>query len=90
MDTLRALPTDPVIDFAFIDADKPAYPAYYEELVTRLRPGGLLVLDNMFQGGRVLDPERTEESTTVIRDLNDQIIADVRVDAGAPRPSATA
>jgi caffeoyl-CoA O-methyltransferase len=81
LDTLRALPTDTVVDFAFIDADKPAYPQYYEELVTRLRPGGLLVLDNMFQGGRVLDPQRRDESSVAIRELNDRIIADERVDA---------
>jgi caffeoyl-CoA O-methyltransferase len=81
LDTLRALPTDPTVDFAFIDADKTAYPLYYEELVTRLRPGGLLVLDNMFQGGRVLDPERTDEASVAIRELNDRIVADDRVDA---------
>jgi caffeoyl-CoA O-methyltransferase len=81
LDTLRALPVDATVDFAFIDADKPAYPHYYDELVTRLRPGGLLVLDNMFQGGRVLDPEHRGDSTLAIRELNDRIVADERVDA---------
>jgi caffeoyl-CoA O-methyltransferase len=81
LDTVRALPTDPVVDFAFIDADKPAYPQYYEELVTRMRPGGLLVLDNMLQSGRVLDPERRDEASVAIRELNDRIVADPRVDA---------
>lgn len=46
LETLQALPTDPVIDLAFIDADKPGYASYYEELVPRLRPGGWVVADN--------------------------------------------
>ncbi len=81
LDTLRAPPADPVIDFAFIDADKAAYPDYYEEIVNRTRPGGVIALDNMFQGGRVLDPQRTDESTVAIRGLNDRIAHDDRVDA---------
>ena len=57
LDTLRALPAEPVLDLAFIDADKVSYPYYYEELVSRLRPGGLLIMDNVLLGGRVLDPD---------------------------------
>ena len=56
LETLCALPEDFVIDFAFIDADKESYPAYYEEIVARLRPGGVIALDNVLRGGRVLDP----------------------------------
>src|SRR5215204_4647151 len=56
LDTLRALPAEDEIDFSFIDADKPAYSDYFEELLPRTRPGGLIVLDNVLQGGRVLDP----------------------------------
>jgi len=81
LDTVRALPADRVIDFAFVDADKPAYPLYYEELVTRLRPGGLIVLDNMLQSGRVLDPTLRDDASVAIRELNDRIVADERVDA---------
>jgi len=55
IDTLRALPAEPAFDLAFIDADKASYPLYYEELLTRLRPGGLLLLDNVLLGGRVLN-----------------------------------
>ena len=79
--TLRALPAEQRIDIAFIDADKESYPAYYAEIVSRLRPGGLVVLDNVFLGGRVLDPAYQEERHQVIRRLNDLIAADERVDS---------
>lgn len=81
VETLRAMPADPVIDFAFIDADKPGYPEYYEEILTRLRPGGVIALDNMFQSGRILDPTDDDDSTVAIRGLNDSIPQDKRVDA---------
>ena len=61
VDTLRALPAERVLDFAFIDADKAGYPAYFEEIVPRLRPGGLMVLDNMLRDGRVLDPQNDDD-----------------------------
>ena len=53
LDTLRALPGEATIDLAFIDADKGNYPAYYSELVTRVRPGGILLADNTLWSGRV-------------------------------------
>jgi predicted O-methyltransferase YrrM len=81
IETLRALPAEPRIDIAFIDADKSGYPAYYEEIVGRLRPGGLVVLDNVFLGGRALDPACQEEHHKVIQRLNDQITADERLDS---------
>ena len=81
IDTLRALPDEPVIDIAFIDADKAGYPAYYEEIVQRLRPGGLVVLDNVFLGGGVLDPAYEEEHHLAMRRLNDFIVGDERVEA---------
>ena len=77
--TLRALPGDPAIDFAFVDADKPGYPDYYAELVPRMRPGGLLVLDNVLRGGRVLDPRGPGDEA--IAGLNDRIVADERVES---------
>jgi len=79
VDTLRALPLEEQFDFAFIDADKPGYPDYYEEILARLRPGGLLLLDNMLQGGRVVDESETDESVTAIRSLNAAIAEDPRV-----------
>jgi len=80
-ETLRALPADPVIDFAFIDADKTGYPTYYEELLGRMRPGGLLVLDNVLQSGRVLESDPDHPAVAAIQRLNDQVVADPRVES---------
>ena len=55
VDTLRALPREQTLDLAFIDADKPSYPLYYEELLARLRPGGVILVDNVLWMGRVAD-----------------------------------
>ena len=79
LDTLRAMTTENSVDFAFIDADKPGYPAYYEEVVRLLRPGGVAMVDNVFRGGAVLDPGADDESTRAIRELNDRIAGDERV-----------
>jgi len=79
LDTLRSLPPDEVFDLAFVDADKANYTAYYEALLPRLRPGGLLLVDNTLWGGAVLDEKDTTEDTLAIRALNDHIAADPRV-----------
>ncbi|MFF5486550.1 DUF2218 domain-containing protein [Streptomyces virginiae] len=81
LETLRALDAEPVIDIAFIDADKHNYPLYYEEIVRRLRPGGLVVLDNVFLGGSVLDPAYQEERHLAMRHLNDLMAVDERVES---------
>jgi caffeoyl-CoA O-methyltransferase len=81
IEALRALPEDFVIDFAFIDADKDSYPAYYEEVVRRLRPGGVIALDNVLRGGSVLDPAFQDAQYVTMRRLNAQVAADERVDA---------
>jgi caffeoyl-CoA O-methyltransferase len=78
--TLRALPPDPVFDFAFIDADKSNYHTYYEEVLRRLRPSGILAIDNTLWGGRVLG-EGGDEDTRAIRELNAFVARDPRVDA---------
>lgn len=80
LETLRALPPEPAFDFAFVDADKPGYPDYYEELLPRLRPGALMALDNVLLGGRVLDPPDDDESARAMAALNGRIAADDRVD----------
>jgi caffeoyl-CoA O-methyltransferase len=79
-DALRDLPADPPIDIAFIDADKGGYRTYYDEIVERLRPGGLVLLDNVLWGGAVVDPANTEADTEAIRAVNDHVAADPRVD----------
>jgi caffeoyl-CoA O-methyltransferase len=78
VETLRSLPTEPYLDFAFIDADKTGYPAYVEEILPRLRPGGLMVLDNMLRDGRVLAPQNDDDRA--IHELNGALLADDRVD----------
>jgi caffeoyl-CoA O-methyltransferase len=77
--TLQALPEDEPIDFAFIDADKEGYPEYWEQVVKRMRPGGLVVVDNVLASGRVLDPEATG-SAAAIRAFNAMVLDDDRVD----------
>jgi caffeoyl-CoA O-methyltransferase len=81
-ETLRALPGDQAIDVAFVDADKPNYVAYYDELVPRLRRGGLLLADNTLWSGRVADAESDADddaNLVAIRHFNDHVAADPRV-----------
>jgi len=80
VDTLHALPTDETIDLAFIDADKPSYPVYYEEILKRLRPNGVLLVDNVLWDGRVVRPDADDENTRAIRAFNDMVAADARVE----------
>jgi caffeoyl-CoA O-methyltransferase len=78
VETLAALPSEPHLDFAFIDADKTGYASYVAEIVPRLRPGALMVLDNMLWHGEVLDP-RSDDGRAVA-DLNAALVADDRLD----------
>ncbi len=78
LETLRAMPTDEAYDFSFIDADKQSYPDYYEEVLKRTRPSGLIMLDNTLKDGRVLDPE-PGGSDAVVAELNDRLATDERV-----------
>jgi caffeoyl-CoA O-methyltransferase len=80
LDTLRTLSTAETFDFAFIDADKSNYPDYYEEILRRTRAGGLILVDNVLWSGEVLNPRDTTEDTRAIRDLNDFLVTDDRVD----------
>ena len=80
IETLRALPATQDVDLAFIDADKPSYPLYYEEILKRLRPGGLLLADNVLWLGRVVDASADDEQTQAIRRFNDLVARDERVD----------
>ena len=80
LETLRSLPEEERFEFAFIDADKVNYVAYYEEILKRLRRGGLIVVDNVLWGGSVIDQEDRKDSTLAIRDFNARITDDRRVD----------
>jgi caffeoyl-CoA O-methyltransferase len=80
LDTVSALPATPEIDLVFIDADKTSYRAYYDALLPRLRPNGLIVFDNVLWMGAVANPEAQDESTVAIRALNDFLLTDERVD----------
>jgi caffeoyl-CoA O-methyltransferase len=69
------------VDFVFIDADKAKYPIYYEKALELLRPGGLMIFDNMLRRGRVLTPDADDKETTVIVELTQNIMKDPRVTA---------
>lgn len=79
LETLRSLPAEPTFDLAFVDADKAGYADYFDELVPRLRDGGLLLADNTLQQGRVADPDADDANVVAIRAFNDKVLADDRV-----------
>jgi caffeoyl-CoA O-methyltransferase len=79
LETLRSFPDEPMFDLAFIDGDKDGYPAYWLELVPRMRPGGLLLVDNAFWGGEVVGFAR-DGRVMYVREFNDLAAADPRVD----------
>jgi caffeoyl-CoA O-methyltransferase len=66
-------------DFAFIDADKVNYEGYYERSLQLVRPGGLIVIDNVLWFGRVADPQDQDKSTIAIRGFNEKLHDDDRV-----------
>jgi len=78
IETLRAISDDGSFDLAFIDADKENYPTYYEECLRLVRTNGLILIDNVFKDGRVIDSP--EGSDKVVAELNDRIAADDRVE----------
>ncbi len=82
LDTLRSLPSvdDSPIDFAFIDADKGRYRDYYEELLVRMRPGGLICADNTLWSGAVTG-ETDDVDTLALQQFNDHVAADRRVES---------
>jgi O-methyltransferase len=67
-------------DLVFIDADKTGYDAYYEGALRLVRPGGLIILDNMLRRGRVADPHDNDDDTLALRRLNSKVAGDERVD----------
>ena len=79
IDTLRAMPAGPAFDLAFIDADKTGYIGYWDEIVPRMRSGGVILVDNTFMHGRIFEPQ-PDASAQAIKDFNDHAFADQRVD----------
>ncbi|MEN3313044.1 MAG: caffeoyl-CoA O-methyltransferase [Actinomycetota bacterium] len=71
---------DGPFDLVFIDADKPNYVNYYEATLPLLGDGGLIIVDNTLWSGRVVDDEDDEDTTRAIRELNDHVSADPRVE----------
>ncbi|HET8683204.1 MAG TPA: O-methyltransferase [Micromonosporaceae bacterium] len=80
-ETLRAMPDQPHIDLAFIDADKAGYPTYWAELVPRMRPGGVILVDNVLRHGRVLDPDPDDADTRAMVRFNADVLADERMES---------
>ena len=78
-ETLAALPLEPKIDLAFIDADKGGYISYWEELIPRLRPGGVLLADNVLWSGRIIEAQ-ADGNTADLRAFNDHAASDQRVE----------
>jgi caffeoyl-CoA O-methyltransferase len=78
--TLQAMPAEPHIDLAFIDADKTGYPTYWSELVPRMRPGGVLLVDNTLRHGRILDPEPASADDATMVAFNEDVLTDDRVE----------
>jgi len=79
LDTLLAEERTGGFDFAFIDADKESYDAYYERCLALVRRGGLIAIDNVLWHGRVVDPSDTDADTEAIRVLNAKLAHDERV-----------
>jgi caffeoyl-CoA O-methyltransferase len=80
LQTLSALPDEADIDLVFIDADKPGYSAYWDELVPRVRQGGVLLADNVLWSGEIVDESVTDDNTAALRAFNDKVAADDRVE----------
>ena len=81
LETLRAWPAETTIDVAFVDADKSNYVNYYDELLPRMRPGGLILADNTLWSGRVAVPPTADDADNLvaIRQFNDRVADDDRV-----------
>lgn len=78
LDTLRALPATESLDLAFIDADKTGYAGYWDEIVPRLRPGGVVLVDNTLLHGRIFHAQ-PDPDAAAIRQFNERVLADDRV-----------
>lgn len=80
LDTLRELPKGENLDFVFIDADKGGYVSYWEQLVPRVRSGGLLLADNVLWSGRIVDEASDDGNVQALQAFNDLVLHDDRVE----------
>ncbi len=80
LETLGSLPIERDVDLAFIDADKLNYWSYFDAIVRRIRPGGAILVDNVLWSGNVIDRDQNDPDTLAIRDFNDRVAADPRVE----------
>ena len=80
LDTLRAMPPTPAYELAFLDADKTGYPAYVEELAPRMRTNGLVIIDNVLRGGRIVSGEGRDDDDRTVQALNRALAVDQRFD----------
>jgi caffeoyl-CoA O-methyltransferase len=82
VETLANLPPHPQIDLAFIDADKGGYHSYFEDILRRLSPDGVMIFDNVLWNGAVVgDDDGGDENAVSLRRFNDAVAADNRVEA---------
>jgi len=80
LETLKDIAEDSIFDLAFVDADKPNYPHYVDELARLVRSGGLILVDNVLWKGRVIDPDADDSNTLAIRAFNTSVAHDDRFD----------
>jgi caffeoyl-CoA O-methyltransferase len=80
LETLRSLPDEATIDLVFIDADKGGYIGYWDELVPRVRPGGLLLADNVLWSGEIIEDAGDDANLAALQAFNDHVAADDRVE----------
>ncbi|WP_083884264.1 O-methyltransferase [Nocardia higoensis] len=79
-ESLAELPDEPLIDLVFIDADKVGYIGYWEQLVPRVRPGGLIIVDNVLYAGEAVSPDAVGNAAA-IRAFNRHVLDDERVES---------
>jgi caffeoyl-CoA O-methyltransferase len=79
--TLGALPEDPHLDLVFIDADKTGYLGYWQQIVPRMRPGGLILVDNVLRHGHIIDPSPGDQGTVAMVEFNRFVLQDRRVES---------
>lgn len=79
-ETLAGFEAGTTVDMAFIDADKTGYIGYFEQLVPLLSETGVILVDNVLWDGQIVDLEDHRADTVALREFNDHVLADDRVD----------